>query len=115
MTKSLKKPRSRRSGARINVMLTIETFEAKLVENDPTFVVTSNQHARETRQALMIHQHDNINYFIDVKEQRITTNSAAVLSTLVAMNILKKISTEAARSRVVQWNLKLRDKTSKLH
>ena len=35
-----------------------------------------------------------LSYFIDVKEQRITTNSAAVLSTLVARNILKKISTE---------------------
>ena len=70
-------------------------MEDKHVENDPTFVVTSNPHPRETRQAVKVHQHDNMKYFIDVKEEgRITTNFAAVLSTLVSRNIVKKISTE---------------------
>ena len=33
-------------------------------------------------------------YFIDVEERAITANSAAVLSTLMVRNIVKKISTE---------------------
>ena len=57
-------------------------MEDKHVENDPTFVVTSNPHPRETRQA--------------VKVGGIATNFAAVWSTLVAKNIVKKISTEDA-------------------
>ena len=72
-------------------------MEDKHVENDPTFVVTSNPHPRETRQAVKVHQHDNMKYFIDVKEEGgITTNFAAVLSTLVSRNIVEKISTEDA-------------------
>ena len=67
----------------------------KLVENYPAYVVTSNQHPRETRQALKVHQHGDMKYFIDVEERGITANSAAVLSTLMARNIEKKISTEA--------------------
>ena len=43
--------------------------------------VTSNEHPRETRQALKIHQHDNMKYVIDVDEWGISKNSAAVLST----------------------------------
>ena len=69
-------------------------MEDKHVENDPTFVVTSNPHPRETRQAVKVHQHDNIMYFIDVVERVTATNSAAVLSTLASRNIVKKISTE---------------------
>ena len=84
--------------------------ESKLVDNDLTFSVTSNQHPRETRQGLKIHQRDNMKYFIDVE----ATNSAAVLSTLVARNIAKKTPTEGL-CHVVQWHLTQRDKTSKLH
>ena len=43
-------------------------FEGKLVENHPTFGVASNQHPK-IRQALKIHQHDNMKYFIDVEER----------------------------------------------
>ena len=72
----------------------VQNMERKLIEDDPTFVVTSSQPSRETRRTLNKHQHELMRYFIDVEERTITTNSAAVLSTLMTRNIVKKISTE---------------------
>ena len=67
--------------------------EGKVVENDPTFIVTNSQlPRRETRQAVKTHQHDYMKYFTDAEERAIATNSAAVSSTLVARTTVKKIS-----------------------
>ena len=72
----------------------VEKMESKLIEIDPTLVVTSNQQSAETREAWKIDQHEKMKYFVAVEERAITTSSAAVLSTLMARNIVKKISTE---------------------
>ena len=50
-----------------------QDIAGKLVENYPAFVVTSNQHPRETRQALKVHQHGDMKNFIDVEERGITS------------------------------------------
>ena len=97
-----------------HVTLTIETLRA----NSSITTRHSQLQATNTRERhgklLKIHQRDNMKYFIDVEERGITTNSAAVLSTLVARNIAKKTPTEGL-CHVVQWHLTQRDKTSKLH
>ena len=49
---------------------------------------------RETRQALKVRQHGDKKYFVDFEEWGITTNFAAVLSALMARNIVNKMSTE---------------------
>ena len=68
-------------------------IEGKLVDHDPTSVVTVNQHSGDTRHALKIHQHDNVKCNIVVEERGISK----------------------ACSHVVLWNLRQRGKTSKLH
>ena len=57
--------------------------------------VTSNEHPRETRQALKIYQHDNMKYVIDVDEWGISKELCSGLVDRVARNIVKKISTES--------------------
>ena len=54
---------------------------------------------KQPLQAWKTHQHGKIKNFIDVEERAITKNSAAVLSTLMARNIAKKISLEGAFPR----------------
>ena len=68
-------------------------MESTLIVHNPTFVVTSSQPPGETRQVLQTHQHERMRYSIAYKARAVATNSAAVLSTLAARKIVKKIST----------------------
>ena len=88
----------------------VQNMESMFIENDPTFAVTSSQQSAETRHAWKIHQHEKIMCFIDAEKREITTNSAAVLSTPMARNIVN-LDRRPMHTRV-QWNLKHRDKTS---
>ena len=43
----------------------VQNMESKLIENDPTFEVTSSQQSGETRQALKTHQHQRMRYITE--------------------------------------------------
>ena len=92
----------------------VQNMENKLIEKDPTFVVSSSQQSGEKRQAWKRQNPEKTKYFIDDEEWGITTNSATVLSTVMARNIVKKISTEGPFP-CGAVNLNQRDKTSKVH
>ena len=71
----------------------VQSMESTLIVYDPTFVVTSSQQPGETRQVLQTRQHARMRFSIAYDARAVATNSAAVLSTLAARKIVKKIST----------------------
>ena len=89
-------------------------IEGKLVENDPTFVVTGNQHPRETRQALKIHQHDNMEYFIHVVNNckldpaRVREPRKAEMEYFQKMHVYKKVPVEKCKDVTGTMLIKVR-------
>ena len=88
-----KKRRSQSESARTFAISTFRTWRASSSRLTRRWWSQATNH-RQRHGRLGRHQHEKMKYFVAVEERAITTSSAAVLSTLMARNIMKKISTE---------------------